>query len=47
MALNSTTTTTIMSEYHKCIGTYEDKPTNCIYYFTSYQGNDRLVMTLY
>lgn len=38
MALNSTTTTNILSEHHKCIGTYEDKPTNCIYYFTSYAG---------
>lgn len=38
MALESTTTDNVLSTNHKCIGTYEDKPTNCIYYFVSFSG---------
>ena len=30
--------TNVLSTYHRCIGTYEDKPTNCVYYFVHYNG---------
>tara|TARA_R110002012_G_scaffold102513_1_gene242040 strand:- start:3437 stop:8707 length:5271 start_codon:yes stop_codon:yes gene_type:complete len=33
--------TNVLSDYHQCIGTYEDKPTNCVYYFVSYDGPQR------
>ena len=39
--ITTSTSSNVLSEYHRCIGAYEDKPTNCIYYFVIYNGPKR------
>ena len=39
--ITTSTSSNVLSEDHRCIGAYEDKPTNCIYYFVIYSGPKR------
>ena len=41
MSVELTTSTNILSNNHCCIGTYEDKPTNCVYYFVYHNDGEQ------